>query len=340
MIRRVLIITDVHLRDVDFKTLKGYKSAVESLFMDTFIPLIDEKNITDVIYAGDLVDKGYRVLGAAFAHEQMIRRVKEHISNHYALVLGNHFFIEMLSNPELYWIQPHPIYKPIEKVYNTKPLLETPDKIIINKTQISLFHYNKTNKNYTRKREAGINYHIGIYHDDVCVPISVRKSLGITAVSSSTNIFDNIDLAIHGHIHTPQPVTYVNNVPQIIPGSCSLTSSDEREYHTKVLLPIIEIGEETATLSYAPISIGVHKYRLMKKKAEPNKQIRQQLMQMKEIKNVPVDNIADFIRSNNLPVHYIPLIRMASNNTLSIESFMKGVLPYGEQQSVNFEEKS
>lgn len=339
---KVLIITDSHLRDVDFSTMQGSKSAVETLFMETLLNLIKDKNITHIIHTGDLVDKGYRNIGAALAHQSLIEEFAKAINYNFYMVLGNHFFREMLSNPELYWIQPHPVYKPNETVYRKTQLIKTPKELILNKTQISLFHFNPRDKNYYNTKKAGINFHIGIYHDDVCIPISVCKELNIP-ITTSLSYFDNINLAIHGHIHVPHKPILVNKIPHIIPGSTALTSTSEVEYHDKVDLPLLTIEENNCHISFVTVPLGINKYRFMKKRQASTHKFSKELK--KFIETVDIDNIysiADFIRKGDLPLHYIQLVTNASRNTLTQKDFVNTILTHGPQvvelEDINMED--
>ena len=341
MTYKVLIVTDSHLRDIDFKTMSGSKSAVEELFMDTLLDVIRKKSITHVIHTGDFIDKGYRNVGAALAHQSLIQHFADAVNGNLYMTIGNHFFREMLSNPELYWIQPHEKYKPNERMYAVEQLIKTPDTLILNKTQISLFHFNPKDKNYIRERQAGINYHVGIYHDDVCIPTSIRNEMHIN-VKSRYDYYSNIDLAIHGHIHKPQPITYVNGVPQIIPGSTALTSTGDDEFHDKVSLPILTIDEETCALSFITIPLGIHKYRFMKKKDEPTQKLRKYIHTFidKEEQRESLKSITEFITSAKLPLHYISIIQRAASGNLTATEIVEEVLKNGQQQLDNFNSTS
>lgn len=318
--RRLLCIPDTHFRDMDFKSIQGFKSNIESFIFDRLIPKIKEYNVTDLMFLGDIIDKGYRNIGAAFSHQSLIQCVKDNISGVFGTILGNHFFIETQENPELYWVQPHETYKPAEKFYSEVPLIGTPDVIIIGKTQISCFHYNPKFKNYTKPRIQGINTHIGLYHDDCVLPNSVR-GYGINN-SDISFYYKNIDIAVHGHIHVPYDTTYVSvddrQVPMIIPGACALTSADKREFHNSVKLPLFTITAETCEISYISLSLGVTNYRIVQRK-EPQKEIKTRLkeIQVKQDKQIRTDSFANFIHSNKLPVQYIEYVQLAATHQLN-----------------------
>jgi predicted phosphodiesterase len=335
-IRKLLIITDTHLRDVDFRTIRGFKSTVESFFMDTILSTIHNEGITDIMFMGDITDKGYRSVGTSLSHSSILERLKAEVPNGiFGTLLGNHFFIEMQNNPELYWIQPHPVYKPTEQIYRTEPILQTPDVFVIGNTQFSCFHFHPTDKRYVKDRLPGIKTHIGLYHDDVVIPNSIA---GYKASQEDLEYYyKNIDIAVHGHIHVPHNTVIVDigsrKVPLIIPGSCSLTSSDERERHSTVSLPVFTLTQDSCQLSFVTLNIGTHNYRIIKK-SEPDKELKKRITAIKHetSEHVRVDTIANFIQTNNLPLHYIEVIKLASQGALSMSDMTRLILPFGEQQ--------
>ena len=62
------------------------------------------------------------------------------------------------------------------------------------------------------------------------------------------NIFENINLAIVGHIHTPVGAFNIQargrSLPMIIPGSMAITTSGSNDLHTDVNLPVVEIADD------------------------------------------------------------------------------------------------
>lgn len=334
-IRKIACIPDLHMRDVDFKTLQGFKATGESFIRDTLTPKLLEAGVTDIIFLGDIVDKGYRNVGPAYSHMSLMEMMKERFTgNIFATVLGNHFFIEMQNNPELYWIQPHNLYKPIEYIYRTNQLISTPDIIKIGTTQISLFHYHPRNKIYHHDILSDVKMHIGLYHDDCTLPNSVR-GFGLNN-EDLLQYYDNIDIAIHGHIHVPHDVTYLpigtKQIPIIVPGSCTLTSSDEKEFHTSVKIPILSVTNISCSLSYVTLSLGVNNIRILKRKKEPQSEIKKRVNELRvktQRADVQVDTIANYIRSNNLPHHYISYIKQAAEHSLSVSSLAKQVRDMG-----------
>lgn len=334
-VRKLLIITDTHLRDVDFRTIRGFKSTVESFFMDTLMTTIRTEGITDIMFMGDITDKGYRSVGTSLSHSSILERIKDETKGGmFGTLLGNHFFIEMQNNPELYWIQPHPVYKPTEQIYRTRPILETPDVFVIGNTQFSCFHFHPTDKRYVKDRLPGIKTHIGLYHDEVTLPNSVA---GYKATQDDLDYYyGNIDIAVHGHIHVPHGTVLANvggrKVPLIVPGSCALTSSDERERHNTVSLPIFTLTQNSCDLSFTTLNIGAHNYRIIKK-SEPDKVLKKRITAIKKTSadHVKVDTIANFIQSNNLPTNYIEVIKLASRGALSMADMKRLILPFGEQ---------
>lgn len=242
---------DLHKRDVDFTSIKGYTEAVELVQRDILEYLKSVENPM-FISLGDWYDKGYRSTGKTIADTYWDREINRVTNGNAYICLGNHFFLERDSNPEMYLIQPSYLYQPKHAVPMEEPIFRTAPYIVVGKTQISFFHFNKDDKNYVRQLSPEAQYHIGIYHDDCCVPSDVRQLAGGYGTTSNvylSNIYSNIDLAICGHIHVPVGVRVLEiesgrKVPLLIPGALSITQNKEEMKHTVVHCPVIKIQDD------------------------------------------------------------------------------------------------
>jgi len=261
----ILFIPDSHWRDSDKKTIGGYVEASD-LVSDDIEKIIIEEEITHIVSTGDWCDKGYRADHAKYGHSNRIEHWRDLVGGNLAMVIGNHFFLERDTNPELYWIQPHHEYRPTKKVFSIRPQIKVPKTIFIGCAQYSLFHFHKEDKEYVNERADGIKCHVGIYHDDLVIPASVRLEHNIKVNVESTytkRIFANIDMAIMGHIHKPYaPMTMQVDgrdvIVDIIGASAHCKSNDT---HKHVMLPIHKVTEDSITVSYRKLSLHTEKLR-------------------------------------------------------------------------------
>lgn len=269
--KKVLAVTDIHFRDSDFTTIKHSTKATEKVFYD-IIKFAEKTDDLTIILGGDVFDKGYRQVGPSYAHRNLIERLHLACDGELYLVMGNHVFLERDSNPELYLMQPHSTFKPLIETYAIRPLLKVVDKIIINSTQFSLFHYNKADKNYYQERQKDIRYHIGIYHDDVIIPQSIRSKLNIRVNISSdylNMIYSNIDIAIANHIHSKIGLTTIKTdsreIPLYIPGSIGITENSAIEIHSSVDLPLFTIDGDNLKIETVNFKIYLEDMEFLKK---------------------------------------------------------------------------
>ena len=167
----------------------------------------------------------------AYGAMEMDRRVSASVNGNVYLCVGNHFYLERDENPEMYIIQPNSLLRPQYDIpLPEEPIFRVVPQLRIGDVQIDFFHFSKTNKQYVAYREPSTKFHIGIYHDDKCLPGWVREQEGYTGVANQSyfnEIYDNIDLAIHGHIHTRIGMTSIQianerKVPLCIPGSLGI----------------------------------------------------------------------------------------------------------------------
>ena len=282
MSQAVLFVTDTHKRDVDFSSIQGYRSAVEEVQKDILIFLqhleVDKKYF---IQTGDWYDKGYRSTGRVYIDAYYDSELAKAVDGNAYICLGNHFFLERDANPEMYLIQPSYLYQPKEAVPMVEPVFKTVPYLVLGKVQISFFHFNKRDKDYIAQVQPGVEFHIGVYHDDCVLPSDIRNIAGYHGSTSNdylNRIYHNVDMAICGHIHTAIGLkSYTLNsgktVPIIVPGSMSITENKEIVKHKSVLCPLLTI-EDDGSFDMQYIEFSTHMellkfYKIAEKKAVP-----------------------------------------------------------------------
>lgn len=262
-IARALITTDKHVIDKDFKTVQGYRKALRQNIEDQ-IEYCEQNEVTHVFDTGDIGDRGFKVLSQAYSWEVLFRRWRETVD--YYVTIGNHLFLEMDSNPELYWIQPSPFVQPKDADYvpPEEPLLKTVDSLVIGTVMFSFHHFNKTDKDYIRYRPPGITHHHAIYHDDIILPSNIQRDFYQTTnvdTNYLNSIYENVDSATVGHIHKPYGLVkmHINGreVPVDVPGSCGITNRGEAEVHSYVDLPQYDVYDD-GTIEKTYVRFSTH----------------------------------------------------------------------------------
>lgn len=277
---KILCLTDLHKRYNESVTIKGLLE-VQQLIQEEIIEYVKTNEVTHVIILGDWYHRGFHGLGRAYGAIEMDRRLSEAVGGNVFLCVGNHFYLERDENPEMYIIQPNDYIRPsIEIPMPEKPIFKVVPNLKIGTVQIDFFHYNKLNKEYVAYRDEDTTMHIGIYHDDHVLPSWVREAEGFTGETSQTylnRIYSNIDLAIHGHIHTKLGTVALsllngNTIPLIIPGALTPTANKENQKHTTVDLPVLNIKDDsTVSIEYAEFATHVDKLRFADKKTKKKK---------------------------------------------------------------------
>lgn len=253
MSARLFFISDFHKKYSDPESIRNYVN-VQYKIQEELIAFITENDVTHVLIAGDWYDRGFHGLAHAYGSTELDRRLSAAVNGNVYLCIGNHFYLERDENPEMYIIQPNEFFKPTEHIpMPSKPIFQAVHQLNIGTVQIDFFHYNKLNKDYVAQRHDKTTFHIGLYHDEAVVPGWVREMEGFSGSSSQSymnKIYDNIDLALHGHIHTAigMCTTTLNSgrkVPLCIPGALSITQNKESYKHKEVKLPIIDIDDDS-----------------------------------------------------------------------------------------------
>lgn len=330
MLARILCLSDLHKRDSDSSSIKGQLDAQRQIQKD-IIEFNKANNVTHNIIMGDWYHRGFHKIGSAFSALEEDRKLSNSVNGNVYMCIGNHFYLERDDNPEMYAIQPNPYIKPaLDIEMPEQPIFNVVPYLRIGNVQISFFHFSKVNKDYVRKREEGVKTHIGIYHDDVCVPSWIREANGYTHGASSSEylnrIYEDIDIAIHGHIHAAIGITKFTlnsgrTVPLIVPGSLGITANKETEKHTCVQLPVIDIREDGSfEINLAKFSTHMDMLKFYKQKTDaPLVAMTGEDMKLPwSSTNVP-HSLPAYLQDKGYSTQHLRLIDAACKHTLTLE---------------------
>lgn len=259
---RVLYVSDRHKRYADFSTIRNYRTAMHKVDQD-LLQFVKDQHITHIINGGDLFDCGYRNVASLYDDVNYEQKLADAVNGQYYMCIGNHFFHERDSNPEIYLTQPGGRYVPKQPLLSLKePVIKTPDFVRIGCAQFSLHHFDKTNKRYLAVREPDVKFHVGIFHDESAVPQSVLSKYRMVSNVTSNylqDIYADLDYAVVGHLHNPVGQVIVRTagrqVPLLIPGALTITDSAISSRHTEVELPVFEITDTTWKLELHKFSV-------------------------------------------------------------------------------------
>lgn len=266
MLAKILGIPDLHKRYSDGSSIKGQLNTQINVQQD-IIDCVSELGITHIFQFGDWYDRGFHGLCMAYGAMEMDRRISAAVNGNVYITVGNHFYLERDENPEMYIIQPNDLIRPSYNIPLPRtPIFRMQHDLRIGDVQIDFFHYSKTNKEYYAPIAEGVKYHIGVYHDEMCVPGWVREQEGFRHVQTNqtyfNNIYSNIDLALHGHIHSAIGTCDITlqsgrRVPMFIPGSLGIVQNKPQFKHSAVDCPVITIDDDS-TVNIETVSISTH----------------------------------------------------------------------------------
>lgn len=275
---RVMIAGDLHKRMKDITTIRGYVDACRKVQLD-LMQAIRDLGITHFISLGDWFDAGYGSdVAAALSHTDIDREMYELLKGNFYGLIGNHIRIRMDSNPELFLIQPHPVYKSRHKVARDHQIIQTPKDLILNGVQFHFMHWNKDAENammYKALIDKSCKYHVGLYHTEYIIPSQYLHNMGMLNINNASaaisSALEDIDVAIVGHIHKPLGSFVINKLDgtsttMIVPGSLTNTDAGEISRHASVDVPIIDISDDgNMSLSYHTFDLHTDELIFMKK---------------------------------------------------------------------------
>lgn len=345
MPQKILAVTDLHKRDVDFNSIQGFVKAVTQVQFD-ILDFIKQEGVDKVIVGGDWYDKGYRHTGPTLSDNELDRRLSEAVNGEVYLTLGNHYYLERDANPESYVIQPckeHPLLNPI--ITPEKPIFKCVDELLVSGVQFSFFHFDKHNKKYVNQKREGVRFHVGVYHDDCVVPTNIRQSAGYFGETSSQyiqSIYSNVDLAIVNHIHVPIGVKKLSlldgrELSMIIPGSLCVTQNKEIEKHKSVNLPLFIINDDgTFSVKFVTFYIHIDMLQFYNKAKSSNK--TQEILtgvQFGEMDNAPKSRtLRDYMFSKGYDEKHMELVNRAVAGGLNVYTAYKILYPDKEEINV------
>ncbi len=332
---RILFVSDLHKACKEMSTIRGRLEA-STRIQEDIVRFCKEKAVTHLVILGDWYHRGYQSTMRTFNDFNEDRYVSDAVGGNAFLCIGNHFYLERDDNPEMYIIQPCELVKPMKHyTMPDKPVFHVVRELIINDVKISFFHYSKTDKTYVNECEPHIKYHIGVYHDDITLPSWVREKEGYTSKSSNDDlnrIYANVDLAIHGHIHTridPFKLQLNNGTSTafLVPGALGITQNKESMKHPYVHLPVIDIDEDgSVALSQAVFSTHMELLKFYKAErknegVDIQRKSSEDIRQM-NIRNVPL-SLPHYLSDRGLSDNYRRLLDASVRDELSISDVLK-----------------
>lgn len=248
---RILYSTDAHLSVKLSKTKQD--SFSESLYiLDEWIRHIKKNKIDVFIQGGDFFDRGSPTEDTWYINqvEKRLVEINKLTEGNFYMVMGNHEYSYSKNNPIFKYLDMQD--ENVIKDYQERETLEVTNKLIKVISSLNLpgveihFKHFSYNKNYKIIPKDTNNFIIGLYHDDITTHeikenlfyLENKDDFGAT----TSDIFDNVNLAILAHIHIPASKLILNNTRSTVvltPGSVKANKSNET--HAFATLPIIEI---------------------------------------------------------------------------------------------------
>lgn len=350
MIARIMFAGDLHKKIIDPPTIEGYR-VCNAYVQRNLMSLIKEEKITHFFGLGDWYDRGFHTDNATAIPEYDMDIEMYHLlnGNFYGLI-GNHIKLGLDSNPEMFLIQPHEVYKPRTKVWRDYQIIKTPKKVKFGTVQISLLHFSgerRTLMGYKPEKDSDTTYHIALFHTPWIIPNQQLISVGLNPNTYTTNTIGEclkgVDLAICGDIHEPIGRFIINHqygdTTMIVPGSLSNTTSNKDKRHAVIYIPIVTVNDDySVSLEFKQFDLLINM--LIFKDAEVKKKEKEKLEGIRskrkgdiseegEIRSVFDYSSPDAYSMHNLIIQKrysaedTAMIRSIFNNPLDIDNLIK-----------------
>lgn len=259
-----LVSPDWHLLNADPNNRTHLRDKGLQL-LDELLYISKQNRFTGHIQLGDFADRGFNTdLSYITKVLNVAKEYHDYFGDNNIMMFGNHELTYYKDN--IYYaitdIQSDVIKQQIKNLNipkNVYSFFKAPSMLDYDALKIYLFHYDKYNKNY--KVLQNHPQCVCLYHDDLITFESQQElyhhRLGNGINVTNTDIFNNVDWAICGHIHTPLETFQLNNLRKTmmdVPGSCMQRTIAER--HSQVKLPVIGIDQKGFHIEYITFKIG------------------------------------------------------------------------------------
>lgn len=256
MIRKILFAGDLHKKAADPNNIAGYVNcniAVQNALIDSIV----EYGIDTFISLGDWYDRGYvSDVAASLSDTELDKKMYDMLHGQFYGVIGNHIRLKMDSNPELFLIQPHPIFKSRRYIPRSYQIIKTPNKLKFGTVQISFMHCGLGRgelSDFIPDRDQDTTYHIALFHTPHIIPNQQLQQAGLNAnvytMSDISESLRGVDLAICGDIHKPIGMFTVSHTygktQMIVPGSLTNTDAGALNRHSGIKLPVVTINDDS-----------------------------------------------------------------------------------------------
>lgn len=335
MLGRILFVTDLHKRYSDSASVHGQLIA-QKLIQEDLIRIIKELEITHLCIAGDWYHRGFHGLCEAFDCMEDDKRISAAVNGNVYICAGNHLYLERDENPEMYIIQPNYLIKPKKKItIPERPVFNLVEDLRIGNVQVSFFHHTKSKtKKYVNTLQDGVTTHIGVYHDELCVPSHIAENEGYMLTSPRSVLdamYENIDLAIHGHIHTKVGLVVHEDsrgkkTPMFVPGALGIVTKAKKHRHESVDLPVVTINDDS-TIQVATTNVRTHmevlEFYESAKTSEITDDERKQIQIQYE--NLSVNCLGDFLKTKGYNDTDLKIIGAAQAGALNITDIISSI---------------
>lgn len=263
LLERILVIPDTHFHIKNpSNRLKYVQEGLDTL--DFISKLVDEKDISTVIFLGDVFDRGFISIDHKIFNEYYKRfySLSETLGKKLFLLLGNHERTYSKNNPIFHWTdlgdRAEKLFYNREKFECKEALFFAPNYIEYENVYIEFNHFDKQGDyfHYRGDKES-----IALLHDNLNIPLKDvtiwSHENELIEVDKAMNYYNYI---ISGHVHIPQEeLEYTNKRSTKIVYPGSMMARTTAELHQNVKLPIVEILKEEENGSYIKLESVIYK---------------------------------------------------------------------------------
>lgn len=269
---KIMCIPDLHLKAKEPRNRWNYvKESLEMFENIVDIALIEEVDI--VILLGDVYDgefKGSQANAINLKFMGMVSHLKDEGVRVFTL-MGNHEKHTLQKDCPFFRLIDRDSVRIQEELKSsryhlpkfTTTLLETTDELVINdELCIHMHHFSDNDKNYLTSRNE-YKYNIGLFHDAI-LPSSARRHIKsisevdigqYSKVEYNDAMFENLNYAVCGDIHTKIGEMQVGECVVDIPGSVMRTQSGMAQSHESVDLPVFTLEENKLTKKHVNLKL-------------------------------------------------------------------------------------
>lgn len=217
---RILVVGDLHLYDKELRSTKGYVANNQVMLDNLYRYIEDDEGIKLVVFLGDIQHKTPKSLGESYKWRQWFKKLGQLMLSRYdgsyevypaSTIEGAYPVYSLRGNHDNEVKQRRRDDFTFFDELLHEGLIQNPESIITPNSLLILNNYGEVQEVPNPIKQTIGLYHDLVYHDNSPSYVGLIKQTEPDSWIDGQTQLGNINLALVGHIHEPEPEVVIHN---------------------------------------------------------------------------------------------------------------------------------